>query len=90
MLSFFTKEMTLLFFFWLDIKLTKKYALELGSHEYRKLDEGITFFDIEMFWDWCKKDHCPRFEFRIIILNIALIDFSIYNINHIDHEETEE
>jgi hypothetical protein len=66
-------------------KITKNYAWELSSfYKNRKFGDGITFFECNINWDRYLADHTPKFNINIVVLNIQLIDFSIYYIWHRD------
>ncbi len=70
-------------------KITKQFALDLCMfHKFRNFTDGISFFEFHINLDLFKADHNPKFEIFLAILNYSLIDFEIYNINHICQSQT--
>lgn len=64
--------------------LSKNYDLELTVlNPIRKLSDGVTFYSFVIDSDWYQGDHNPQFSIRLIILNVMILEFMIYNINHI-------
>lgn len=69
-------------------KISKNFAWELTLfHKVRSFSDGIDFLDIRIVLDLYKGDHTPRFTFFFEMLNFTLIEFNIYNINHIKEED---
>lgn len=33
------------------------------------------------------EDHTPRFDLRLVLLNCTLVEFSVYNIHHVEESE---
>ena len=67
-----------------------KYDWEIsGFHFYRQVEDGIDFIDFKIYWDRYKGDHKPSFNIFISICNFVLLDFQIYNINHMEDIEDE-
>ena len=72
-------------------KISKNYAFEWQLFDtIRTLDDGITFIDFSMNLDLYKSDHKPSTEIGLMVLNTIIFNFTIYNINHIDYEISEE
>jgi hypothetical protein len=72
--------------FWLafSFKLSKNYALDFCSGNfYRRWKDGIDFVDFNIVLELYKRDHNPQFRIFFSILNLNLIDFIIYNVNHL-------
>ena len=69
----------------LSFKITKNFALELNVlYLTRKYSDGITWFQFSVESDWYKGDHNPQFGIQLIVLNITLFEFRVYNIHHIE------
>jgi hypothetical protein len=67
-------------------KIGENYAWDLGIfYKYRDFSDGIDFFIIDITFDKYLGDHKPSFEFSIKIFNLMVIDFTIYNIWHVDN-----
>lgn len=64
--------------------LSKNYAMELTLFRIiRKFSDGLTFCSFIIDSDWYRGDHNPQVSFRLIVLNVMLIEFMVYNINHV-------
>lgn len=71
-------------FFCSSHAVNKKYAWELVLlNHFRNLKDGITFCECTVDVSWYKADHNPKFSIHWILLNWVIIEFNIYNINHI-------
>lgn len=73
----------------MSFKLSKNYAVELGFlRKVSYFNEQVTFcyFDSGIYYS--KGDHNPRFSTELILFNILIFEFSIYNINHVDNTDT--
>ena len=67
-------------------KINEDYAWEIEIFDkYRKIKDGITFFDVNAQLDWYAADHNPQFTLVFILLNFKIWDISIYNIWHEYH-----
>lgn len=65
------------------------YAWELDFfYKLRDFKDGVTFFEFVLNWDKYMCDHNPRFEFSLMILNFKIWEFSIYNVWHVDNENS--
>lgn len=65
-------------------KLSTNYAWELTLlNPIRSLKDGITFWNFVMDVSWYKADHNPKFTLFWEILNIVIVEFDIYNVNHV-------
>jgi len=70
--------------------ISSNYAWELVLfHKLRQFADGISFFECKGSLDWFKADHNPKFEFFLVILNFTIIEFNIYNVNHVENTEYE-
>lgn len=70
-------------------KLTKNYAW--GVEFFSKVSEfkdQWTFLDFSCEWSKYACDHNPRFEILLILFNIKIFEFSIYNMWHLEHEQS--
>ena len=64
-------------------EISKNYGWELTLfNKIREYCDGMTFCEIRINWDRYEADHCPRFEFHIIILNLTLFEFNLYYLHH--------
>lgn len=64
-------------------KISKNYAWEYSFfHLIRGLSDGITWFNLSIDSSWYKGDHNPQFSIELILLNLMIFEFRIYNINH--------
>lgn len=50
-------------------------------------EDGITFFELSCVLDLFKADHNPRFAIMLVIVNLKIFEFEIYNINHVEDED---
>jgi len=74
-----------------SFKTNKNYAIDIYSlHKYREFEDGIDFIDFKFGLDLFEGDHNPKFTFFVGLLNVSIIDFTWYNIHHIDEEEPSE
>jgi hypothetical protein len=70
-------------------KLGDNYGWELELfRQYRAWKDGFTAFEWKANVDRYPNDHNPRFEFSLVLLNCLIYDFEIYNIWHIEHEQS--
>lgn len=71
----------------ISFSISKNYALELNFlHFVRKFSDGIIYLKFETNSDLYIGDHNPQFYIQLIFLNIMLLEFRIYNINHVEPE----
>lgn len=69
----------------MGIKLFKNYAIDLAAFfVYRSLLDGLSLFELHIDSDWYKGDHNPQFGIRLTVLNVTLLEFRIYNVNHME------
>jgi hypothetical protein len=54
----------------------------------RELKDGFTTIDLKINFDQYVADHNPRFEFSLTLFNFNIFDFSIYNVWHLEHEQS--
>jgi hypothetical protein len=74
-----------------SLRITEKFAIDITLlNKYRSFEDGIDFFQIICESDFYEGDHNPSFNFFFVILNIALIEINIYNVNHYSEIEIEE
>lgn len=60
-----------------------KYSFEFDFfRKIRSIEDGITFFDFIIEYDCYEGDHKPSFQIMLILLNVKIFEFMIYNINH--------
>lgn len=67
-----------------SLKISQNYALDLEIlTPWKNIVSGITPFsaDFDICYDKAF-DHTPSITFFLVVANIKIIDFSIYNINH--------
>ena len=70
-------------------KVGDDYAWELDFlYKYRDFSDGIDFFEFKCGLDKYPCDHNPKFDFSLRILNVTILEFSIYNIWHMDNEHS--
>jgi len=50
----------------------------------REFSDGIDIFNLIFNVDTYKGNHTPRIVFVLTILNVNIIEFGLYNINHYD------
>ena len=66
-------------------RINENYAFELLLwHIVRQSEDGIIFVKLDISLDLYKCDHTPKFDIILILLNLTIIKFSIYTMNHID------
>jgi hypothetical protein len=65
------------------VAVSEDYSLEVAIlHPIRALSDGLTLWELKLNADWYKADHCPRYEFELVILNVMILEMRIYNIHH--------
>ena len=70
---------------WFGTKLSDNFAWEISLfHFMRKFSDGLSLFQFSLDFDWYKGDHNPKFSLMLIVINTVIIEFSIYNVNHVD------
>jgi len=63
----------------MGIEISRNYAVDIALlYQVRAFRDGVSFFDLSTNLDLYKADHTPGFSIRLIVLNIMLLDFSIY------------
>jgi hypothetical protein len=68
----------------LSKKISKNFAFEVSLlHKIRDSKDGITFFNANVNLDLFAADHCPKFDFIFIIMNIKILEIEVYNVNHV-------
>jgi hypothetical protein len=61
------------------IRISKRYAFDFGGlYVSRHIDDGLSVFNLDIDWDRYKSAHSPRFSFALRLLNLTLIEFSVY------------
>jgi hypothetical protein len=69
-------------------RIGKEMAWEISGFR-RWLSDGFAF--IEARCDYYPRsqwmDHTPQFNLFFALLNIVIVDFSVYNVNHAPEEE---
>ena len=65
--------------------LGKNYAWEVEmlkiASRYR---DGLIPLKVDINFEWFRGDHRPGFLFEVIVMNVVIIEFNIYNIWHED------
>lgn len=72
----------------MSFSLSKNYAVEFSF--FRKVsdfNDQVTICDFDCGIYYSKADHNPKFSTELILFNVLIFEFSIYNINHIDSSE---
>ena len=65
-------------------KITSKFALDVMLfYKLRQFKDGIDFLNINISFDRYEADHKPSFQFMIVVFNFTIIEFDIYNVNHL-------
>jgi len=74
------------------IRLNENYTFEWNVFQHhRSLSDGLTFFHCNWQADWFHGDHNPQLRLELDVLNIVVLDLSIYNIHHVeDPDEAEQ
>jgi hypothetical protein len=71
----------------IGLKITRDFAFELNFLTFiRRFSDGVDWFHLEIKSDWYKGDHNPQFGIHLIILNITIFEFRIYNVNHVEDD----
>jgi hypothetical protein len=74
-------------FLCINFRISENYAVELSLlHPIRNISDGLTLLELKVNADWYKGDHNPKHEIEFVFLNVMLLEFRIYNVNH--EEET--
>ena len=67
--------------------LGKNYAFEIsGLHKICDLDTSLNLFNFDTACHF-KGDHTPSFHIMLIIFNIKIFEFNIYNVHHEEDDE---
>lgn len=78
--------MSLLFF---HGKIGSNYGWELDLvSKLRPWSDGITAFNLNVEYDKYMCDHKPSFEIVLVVFNIKIVEFTIYNIWHVEHPQS--
>jgi len=76
--------------FWY-FSLSKNYALEIDLFRWMKPFGSVSIFIFNCDLHYKKNfDHCPKFEIILIIMQLKIIEFNIYNKNHLTNKQYEE
>jgi len=71
--------------FLIESKISKNYAFELVFLNFIGSYKGsIRFVSLDCEVDYYRCDHNPKFMFSFGLLNLNIIEFSVYNVNHVD------
>ena len=71
--------------FCISFSISKNYAIDLcGLYVIRKMQDGVTFFDLNVNTDFYEADHNPKLNFSLIVLNCTIFELTIYNKHHIN------
>ncbi len=72
-------------------KLNKKYAIDFNClYQVRGFKDGITVLELECDLSYYKGDHNPQFKLGLIFLNFYIFELNIYNIFHVNEEESDD
>ncbi len=72
-------------------KLTQKFAIDIACfYNHRSFEDGISFVEFDISWDKYLSDHKPSFQIRFALFNFTILDFTIYNVNHVEQYTQEE
>lgn len=64
-------------------KLSKNFAWEANFfYRIRNFKDGLSAFELSLTADWFKNDHNPQCGLCLIILNVMIVEFNIFNVNH--------
>jgi len=67
--------------------VTDKYCWELSCfRNIRQYSDGVSFITFNIDWDRYEGDHKPSFQFYFGVINHTIIEFNIYNSDHM-HEK---
>jgi len=70
--------------------ITGKYCWELSCFRIiRQVSDGVSFIAFNIDWDRYEGHHKPSFQFYFGILNCTIIEFGVYNLNHMFEEEVD-
>lgn len=70
-------------------KVDDNYGWELDLfHRIRDSSDGFTAIEFKANFDKYPCDHNPRFELSLIVCNFIIFDFEIYNLWHLEHEQS--
>lgn len=69
-------------------KLNEKYALDLTLFSFQGNTGSIQFFKLDIGYDYWKGDHNPKFSFNLELLNITIIDLMVYNMFHVEDDDS--
>lgn len=65
-----------------------RFAWELVLfHKIRDWSDGVTWFEFVYNVDRFVADHNPKYDLHLIIANITIFEFNIYNVYHVEEEE---
>ncbi len=76
--------------------MKRSLSFTLGDYglELYLLSRAARFHQALILVDWdCgfhydrDEDHTPRFDLRLVLLNCTLVEFSVYNIHHVEESE---
>ena len=60
------------------------YSLDISLfRKVREYSDGISFLDGGIEWDRYEGDHKPSFKIWLLVCNIMVFEFEVYNINHV-------
>ena len=69
-------------------QLTKNYGFEWEMlRVLRPWRDGIDFLTLECGWDRFEDDHKPSAGFRLVVLNLTLLELNVYYLYHRDELE---
>lgn len=69
------------------MKLSKDYAVDFdGLYKYRAFRDGVSFFEFEVDLSYYRGDHNPQFRVSLVVLNVMVFDFCVYNMSHVSED----
>lgn len=72
----------------MSFNLSKNYAVEFSFlRKVSYFKQQIIFCDFDCGLFYSKSDYNPKFVTELILFNILIFEFSIYNVNHVDFSD---
>jgi len=69
------------------LRLSKNYAIDWSFlRKIRNFSDGISFFEFNCNLDLYKSDHNPKINIHLMLINIMIFEFEIYNVNHVEEQ----
>jgi len=72
----------------IGFRISKNFAFEINFLTFiRDFKDGVNWISLNITSDWYKGDHNPQFGIHLVILNITIVEFRVYNVNHVKEED---